>query len=119
MTDINETTTKLGGQVIAAISKEETGNGGHQFPFGDPSTENAFEQEATQMTCDALCSLSSVASPNNNCLQIEDFDSVTGEKSKKQRGNAKPCPKHLQLPMFLSSEFILIFVFCEFIITHN
>ena len=52
-------------------------------------------QKETELTCDVLCSLS--GSP-------EDEEQACEKKGKKSKG----CPKQHQLPMFLSSKFLLV-----------
>jgi hypothetical protein len=66
-----------------------------------PFAAEDADQEATQMTCDVLCSLSSLVH-QKACER--DASSETTSESIKQRGSGKSCPKQLQLPMFLSSK---------------
>jgi hypothetical protein len=71
------------------------------------------EEEATQMTCDVLCSLgASYASPGANGM--DDYSpesSINGSISEGKRKGGKSCPKQHQLPMFLSSKSGLVRVF--------
>ncbi|KAL7567903.1 hypothetical protein ACA910_019620 [Epithemia clementina (nom. ined.)] len=74
------------------------------------------------MTCDALCSLGSVANNNTSNINIahhtsssaaafesDEFDSISSsDKQRKHKGSSKACPKHLQLPMFLSKTYHMI-----------
>jgi hypothetical protein len=72
------------------------------------------EEEATQMTCDVLCSLgASYASPGANGM--DDYSpesSINGSFSEGKRKGGKSCPKQHQLPMFLSSKSSLVWLDC-------
>jgi hypothetical protein len=69
------------------------------------------EEEATQMTCDVLCSLgASYASGANGMDDYSPESSINGSFSEGKRKGGKSCPKQHQLPMFLSSESSLVWL---------
>jgi len=68
------------------------------------------DKEATQMTCDVLCSLSNATSTNpGGSAKSESPVSHDGfpTEGPKRKSN-KTCPKQLQLPMFLSSKSVIV-----------
>lgn len=62
-------------------------------------SEAFISPEDTQVTCDVLCSLS--ASYPQHSAAAEDSSVETVREKKK----SKSCPKHHQLPLFLSSKY--------------
>jgi hypothetical protein len=71
------------------------------------------EQNATQVTCDVLCSLGAAAAGGvptffDTCDDSPE-PSINGGDCKRKSGG-KTCPKQHQLPMFLSSKFSFIIV---------
>jgi hypothetical protein len=77
------------------------------------SFEHEDDKEATQMTCDVLCSLSSSAATSqpHASASVKSEDSCEFSHDSSKRRNSKTCAsKQFQLPMFLSSKFSYRFV---------
>ena len=74
------------------------------------SGDQEDDKEATKMTCDVLCSLSTATSPipggSAKSGSPVSHDSCLAEGLK--RKSSKTCPKQLQLPMFLSSKSLIV-----------
>jgi len=77
------------------------------------AADSESTSHTTRMTCDALCSLSSLEAQannniisNNNIAQMQDF-AVLNERPTK-RPSVGGCPKQHQLPMFLSKTYHMI-----------
>lgn len=68
---------------------------------------DADHADATQMTCDVLCSLStcSPSAPNSKEALFEEGEMCD---EKVYKSGIKGCPKQHQLPMFLSSKSFLV-----------
>ena len=60
--------------------------------------------QSTEMTCEALCSLSASPPPASTA-------STSSTEEKAARRPSKGCPKQHQLPMFLSSEYSIDIVY--------
>jgi hypothetical protein len=73
-------------------------------PEDDEDFADDEDKEATQMTCDVLCSLSST-SPRRGS---EKSESPSFDCYDSKRRSSKTCPKQLQLPMFLSKTYHMI-----------
>jgi hypothetical protein len=89
---------------------EECFDEGCDEPKGCPNSceDEDDDKEATQMTCDVLCALSSTAA-SKKCASASVKSEDSDEYGYECKGNSsKSCPnKQFQLPMFLSSKWIL------------
>lgn len=71
------------------------------------SSDPVTQKDATQLTCDVLCSLSGCSPPESGEPCPEELCEKKGKKS------SRGCSKQHQLPMFLSSKFVVVsLVFC-------
>lgn len=74
------------------------------FEESDQTNAGCGEIDETQLTCDALCSLSSTLISNSMSPEMAN-GICAARKRKNGKESDHTCSKQLQLPMFLTSKF--------------